>query len=125
MKTSILVAMLTLFCSVVAQAQDVIPDSKDHGSLIFESASFLDANACEHLTIRCKSAGLLTDFEFKGKDSHILFSWDGDSKPQERFPMKLTTGAGKVKIRYKMKGGEWKVLFFELEKGNNTTITLS
>ena len=116
------ILMLNFFVNL--QAQDVAISEDEQRSMIFESASFSNVDDCERITVTCRRSADLTDFEFKGKDSYMYFSWSDSDDRSTTFPMKLNVKPGKVKIRYRMKNQEWKTIQMDLEKGNSLTINI-
>lgn len=123
MKTFIMLGLaLTAF---TLNAQIVVSgDYQPQRSFISETVSFPNLDECEQVEIQCKTPGLLTDLEFRSQDTQIARAWSKDDNQASSLPMKMTLKPGKIQVRFKMQGGCWKTLNYELEKGKPLCIVL-
>ncbi|MBL7825399.1 MAG: hypothetical protein JNJ57_02135 [Saprospiraceae bacterium] len=125
MKSLFLITSILATFTSVSLAQDILGGVEDKQSFIFESASFVNPDDCERLTVKCNFPENLTEFEFSSADTQLAYSWGKLARPEKTFPMTLYARPGKVKVSYRVKGAEWKFIHFEVVKGNENTLTLN
>jgi hypothetical protein len=118
-KTILTALLLSLFFGI--KAQEVARPATQTPPIAFESVSFSTLQGS--ITITCSEADKLTNFEFVGQNAYFNFEWDSN-KPADCFPMKLGIKPGKVTIKYRMRGGEFKTIELKLTEKESLNLEI-
>lgn len=125
MKATAFLSLFLLLFAAVVHAQIVTNgDYQPDKPFVYETVSFPNADACEQVTIQTKHPEQLAAIEFKATDRYLAESWSNGENTDGKFPMNFSVPPGKVKIRFKKKGEDWKLVEADLLKGKPLVINL-
>lgn len=126
MKTPTFCSLLLLLLATGLRAQIATAgDYRPEKPFARETVSFHNPNDCEQVIIQTKHPEQLLAIEFIATDAYLAQSWSTGQKPDKvQFPMKFSVLPGKVNVRFKKKGENWRTMEADLYKGKPLVINL-